>query len=297
MLFSQQTVVQLKKDAILHAGTLSADIVALLETTVQKYLCQARQLGATQFAAIATEVFRTATNGEAVLRKLQETLLLPTVVVDQQLEGRLGFLTAQAVGGCPADCQVLAWDSGAASFQITPGAHGEQAVYMARLGSATQTAAMIEHILQRPVCASATTNPCTQVHADAMVAWTITALPVPPPWLTNLVRAGSPVVAIGGPTSIFNVATILLGRTAPTEITAGDIALAIEQAVGHNDQDLVTRWTQALSEPEMVVPKLALMLAVMRKFDMASVRYCPSNGSCPGVLTYEPLWSRTSRVI
>lgn len=41
---------------------------------------------------------------------------------------------------------------------------------------------------------------------------------------------------------------------------------------------------------EMVLPKLVLMAAVMRKCGIPRVRYCPCNGNTQGMLLHEDFW-------
>ena len=83
----------------------------------------------------ATAVFRSAENGEEVLERVRSEIEIDVQMVSQELEGRLGFLTAKAVG--PADVkaeELIAWDSGGGSFQITnnSGKVGERVVGVGR---------------------------------------------------------------------------------------------------------------------------------------------------------------------
>lgn len=50
-----------------------------------------------EWAAIATAAFRQAENSFELFDKLQEELGINVVIIPQQREGRLGFLTAQTV--------------------------------------------------------------------------------------------------------------------------------------------------------------------------------------------------------
>lgn len=53
--------------------------------------------------------------------------------------------------------------------------------------------------------------------------------------------------------------------------------------------DLSDRWAQGdLREPPgYIVPKLALLLAVMEHCEMTEVHFCSTIGSCPGLLVSE----------
>lgn len=76
---------------------------------------EADALGASEFHAIATEVFRKAANGAEYLESIQD-LGVHVTILTQEMEAELGFGSVQAVlavnGGSPAQC---VWDSGGMS--------------------------------------------------------------------------------------------------------------------------------------------------------------------------------------
>lgn len=70
------------------------------------------------YRAVATEVFRKAENGEAILKKLSDEINIPIKLIEQSQEAKLGFYSALALSPYAAD-EIVSWDIGGGSMQIT----------------------------------------------------------------------------------------------------------------------------------------------------------------------------------
>merc|ERR1719189_1173206 len=81
-------------------------------------ICESHSVPPSERRAIATEVFRKAANGEQYLAQIKEEFGLAVDMVSQDLEAELGFRTAAALHDGRAQ-DLICWDSGGASFQIT----------------------------------------------------------------------------------------------------------------------------------------------------------------------------------
>jgi hypothetical protein len=106
----------------------------------------------------------------------------------------------------------------------------------------------------------------------------------------------NPVVAIGGPTSVFQLVNTLSGLTT---FTASDVWQQLLRCVNQSDEMLrglgasdVTdepsnleqkSYLRGLPQPEMVVPKLVLVFTVMQTLGLAKIEFAPANGSTSGV--------------
>lgn len=162
-LWEADTPVPFKADQQANGGQLSDDIQARGIDVLRSMMAKARALGATEAAGIATEVFRTATNGEQFLVLVRVVLGLDVSVVTQALEARLGLATAEALGAARG----AVWDSGGGSFQITeraPSAHApvrsaELRTYTGRLGTSPAFEALVTGVLRRPYKVDASPNP------------------------------------------------------------------------------------------------------------------------------------------
>lgn len=93
-------------------GNLSESIQSLGISIFQELKAKAESLGAVEFHAIATEVFRRAANGQEYLDKIR-ACGVPVSILTQEMEAEVGFGSVQAVlmqnASPSADC---VWDSG-----------------------------------------------------------------------------------------------------------------------------------------------------------------------------------------
>jgi len=264
-------------------GTLSEDIQAQGLRVLQKLveICEKHAVPAGSRCAIATEVFRKAGNGQEYLTRVHSELGLNIEMVSQDDEARLGFFTAVALQSRPAE-EVVCWDSGGASFQITSQGVDSTSIrsYVGSLGTGTVFATLVEAVQGRSLATCQTPNPVTAEEAVQLVQQLRDSLAEPPTWLQ-----GSSVTAIGGRNSMFCVASEALGGQ--TAYTEEDVRRALDEAAGLSDEDLASRpycQGELREPPAFVVPKLCLLLAVVEHCGIASVQFCPAIGSCPGLL-------------
>ena len=71
------------------------------------------QAGATKYAAVATAVYRTSKNGAEFISELSRNVGVRIQVVDQDMEGALGYYTAASLAP-PGPGPLLAWEIGIA---------------------------------------------------------------------------------------------------------------------------------------------------------------------------------------
>lgn len=118
-IYSDRIPVQLSDDLATSKGTKFSDsTLSQLREVLRGFKDRAEQHGAEQFAGIATAAFRKASNGAAFLLQLRDEGL-PLRIVPQNREAFLGFLTANYL--CPhvAVHDMISWDCGGGSFQVT----------------------------------------------------------------------------------------------------------------------------------------------------------------------------------
>ena len=92
------------------------------------------------------------------------------------------------------------------------------------------------------------------------------------------------MIGIGGTTCAFRMAALAVGRD---EYTAADVGDSLARLLGSTDRQLRE---SGFPQPEMVIPKLALIRTVMQTLRVRSVRYLACNGGCPGILTTAQFW-------
>lgn len=243
-------------------------------------VCEEHGVPTTSRCAVATEVFRKAANGRDFLDSAYRELGLAIEVVSQAEEAELGFRTAVALQDGPAD-RVICWDSGGASFQITSKDPSTSVLrsYVGALGTGNATALLVEEVQGHSFAERHTPNPASVQEAEALVQRLRRELGTPPEWLQ-----GSSVTAIGGPNSMFCVASEALGNTT---YSSADVKCALQGVVDLTDDEMASRpfcQGELREPPGLIVPKLCLLLAVMEHCAFAGVHFCPAIGSCHGLL-------------
>jgi len=303
----------------------------------------AQELGASSFCAIATEVFRKSNNGESFLNELSTELSIPIHIVAQELEAELGYSTGVALRSAfdneSETKGYIVWDSGGASFQITYRADNNPGdfnninmncenisrdssifssplqFYVGAYGSGVAMKLLVESIQKRKLEDVPTPNPVPPEDAAALISTIHRSLPVEvPDWLRN----ATVVTAIGGPNSVFYLATRLVSSLRAqsekeqmihsdkndsdmegsdaypiiTSFTLADIEAAVSHVVGRDDQFLQRYLSHSHADPpSLIIPKLALLNAVLLHTGIRQVQFVEAIGSCAGVLITEKLWS------
>lgn len=263
-------------------NTLSAEIMAEGMTVLRQFIdiCEQHSVPPAARCAIATEVFRKASNGGEFLAQVKDALNLTIEMVSQDVEAELGFRTAAALGGGSVE-ELICWDSGGASFQITSRSSGGGPLraYTGTWGTGVVTAALIEKIQGHAFSEKPTPNPVKAAEAAAIVSHIKQDLPAAAEWLS-----GKDVTAIGGPNSQFHIAWELLGVE---RYTLPDVQRALAEVVGKSDEEmaLLPCCRGELREPPgLIVPKLCLLMSVMEHCSISSVTFRLCTGSCPGLL-------------
>ncbi len=110
-------------------GRLSGESLSRTLAVVEAYAAQARDLGASRIACVATSAARDAENGPAFLERLRALRLAPEIVSGER-EARLGYLAArhEFAGGGP----LALLDVGGGSTEIVFG-RGERVSYWTSL--------------------------------------------------------------------------------------------------------------------------------------------------------------------
>lgn len=269
---------------------------------LQALLAEAAAFEPIKSTAVATEIFRRAPNGKDFARRISEELGILVSVIDQTQEALLGLRTAAALAPIPLD-ELVMWDCGGCSFQWvshdpTRNMNSELNMLLGDLGDSVATALLVE-IQGCSLKEKKTPNPTTLEEAQELVKRLKERMPIAPNWL----HGSRGVVAIGGRNSLcFLMADMLLSGTVLADgadsvadqegnpiactITMGCVLAALEVVVEQSDETLYKQWCWRLNSdpPSMVVPKLCLILASMERFNLESIAWRRTVGSCSGIL-------------
>jgi len=110
-------------------------------------------------------------------------------------------------------------------------------------------------------------------------------LPAVPDWLQNAIKDRSlQVVGFGGQTNCFRLVSVIQKKT---ELTIQDVVSALNYCTQKTTPELEHI---GISQSEALLPRVALVLAVMRKLSLDQFKFYDSNGNCGGVLASEEFW-------
>ena len=257
IIHSSQVELLLRHDLqTVHAATgearLSDAAIAALTARLSEYAEIALEAARAadlplRMRGVATAVFRSAINGEEALDAAASAAAIECRIIDQIMEGRLGYATAVAVAPrSMARSDVISWDSGGGSFQISD-ATGH--VWEGSLGSSSMLQLMAERAQGRDIAAGdVTSNPATLAECEACARFAREVIGTPPDWL-GVARRELPLVAIGGATCAFRMAQLACaargagsgartGDDAHVALGSAEVWRAIARLVGQSDDAL-----------------------------------------------------------
>jgi len=312
VLHEQQIAVYLNDSFVSgKSKDLSREILSESEEALQVLIAKARSLGATRITGVATAVFRKAKNGEKYLQNVSAEFGIKIVLVTQQMEGELGYLTACAhTVPSPASTiphtKIVSWDSGGGSFQLTSQSSKTKviSVYQGPIGNAN-VLALLSKIRSTEFAPGKSCNPVLEHEwltlTEEIQAVILQEQNTTPEWLVKkLHHKDCLVVGIGNHTSLFRVARDVTGREL---FDRNDVLLGVKSLFGLSDEKLAEAMAEKRSKfaksaiheakyPEVgtIMAKLALVYAVMTSLDIRNVLYKHSVGSCAGILLEEMFW-------
>lgn len=95
-----------------------------------------QNLNIKSYKAVATEVFRRASNGETFIQQVSEATQIPIQIINQTQEAELGFLSALSTSPLTTN-DLVVWDIGGGSMQMTSYNPGQKTfnIYQGQLAS------------------------------------------------------------------------------------------------------------------------------------------------------------------
>ena len=160
---------------------------------------------------------------------------------------------------------------------------------MRATGTSVAKTALVSRVQQKSAASSP--NPVSLTEAQTLARELGSRLGTPPPWLTDRLQApGVHFAAIGGETSLFQLASELVDST---RISKASLLEAIENLCGKTDLELrlIEEVPAAAQQPQTVIPKLVLLYAVLNALGCDAVTYHTTNGNTPGVLMTQEIWT------
>lgn len=189
------------RDQLGSNGLLSDAVLTKGRDVLRSLKEKAAEAGATEYRAIATEVFRSSQNGEAFIQKTSAELGFPIKVITQEMEARLGYLGALSQIPNP-ESTFIVWDMGAGSTQVTYHRNNLYFYYFPQTGSVVFKEAVVKNVLKKNPDEVKSPNPFTKQSLKAAQKLALETLrrEKTPTWLSKLKQEGrvKSLYGIGG---------------------------------------------------------------------------------------------------
>lgn len=299
-LLSKRINLSLTEDVAANNGRISKEMekkaLSILSTFKEEAEKAARQahFSEQRFSCIATAIFRKAENGYDVLHQIEQQLGMPFEILSQDQEGKLGFMTACVLFPTIPVNNLLAWDSGNGSFQITAKEDEHHHIYQGPLGYGTVRVILSKDVRKGPVLqADESGNPVSPDEANELIKRINELLPPLPKWLEEKLLSDKTMIgAYGDGESIFaivaNANARLKGINEPIEealISESDIQKVLTQYQGATDAIL-----DAEQIHRKVVTSALFLSTVMKHLKVQTIHYHRANGNTAGMLLNPTFW-------
>lgn len=271
--------IELRKDLATSAdNTLSQkaenDVIQAIKTMQAEVI----HLEPKEWNGVATSVFRTAKNAQQFLDNVKAATGVEIRIVPQTEEGEIGFTTAVAASNEAAD-NIIAWDSGAGSFQMTTLINGSLEMYGAEFAFIPSLEALFAYRNQ-PFSASVSPHPIYNHEVIDLIKIIKQKLPPLPDWIVN---NNKKIISFGG-RSIFELGKLAIGH-AP--FTKQEVLEIIFSLTGKTDADYSNF---KYYNPKHIIVALTLLYAMMDHCGYEEIDYCNTNGNCEGLLIMPRFW-------
>lgn len=283
----------LSEDVALHEGKISIEMQQkakdILAQFKEEALAAAASKGYSQvaFSGIATAVFRKAENGKDLLQKIEKDLGIHFQILSQEEEGRLGFLSAKILYPEVNEEDLLVWDSGNGSFQITAKIGDTYKVYQGPLGHGTVRVLLSKEIRGGKIFEDHVSgNPVQLVEVPQIAQGIENLLPEIPSWLQEKLNSKKTVVAtFGDGESIFALVSHVLGKSI---ITKEEAKKALGISLGQNDDFFDSSGLHRKTGTSAL-----LVSSIMDHFDIQTIHYKKAVGNTSGILILPELWKES----
>lgn len=236
-----------------------------------------------EFSGIATAASRKAKNAQALYDKVKQDFDINIEIISQAEEGRLGFMTAEAISKI-SQGTLVCYDSGMGSFQFTTQINQKLEVVEGDVAYIYALTTLVEDLRKHKLDTKSSPNPVTLEEASALVPLLQKNLPhISSVFAEKLKSPQTNIVGIGNQNFIFSIASVGTGKKSYTK---EEVWKAIVDNCNKSDEQLGQFY-----DPNTVLVGMILLYSVMDAYEMPRLTYVPTNGSCEGVLIDARYWS------
>ena len=238
-----------------------------------------------EWRGIATAASRQAKNAQEMFDRIEQELGVSISIISQNEEGRLGFMTAAAVSNVAPE-QLISFDSGSGSFQLSTLIDGQLEVVEGQLGHIPSLEALME-IRGQTLDLQTPPQPVTLEEADQLVVMLQKKLPsLSEAFAYKIKDSNAKIVGIGNENFIFAMGAAGVGKNTYTK---EELRTAIEKYAGKPAEQM-----SKFSKPHEAVLGMVLLFSIMDGMGIDQITYCYANGSCEGLLVDTNYWSDTN---
>jgi len=281
ILYSKEHSVPLKRDMQVGGNSeFSEKIQQVALETISNLQKETAEHKPTEWKGIATAASRQANNAQQMYDRIEQELGVKISIISQEEEGRLGFTTAASVSHVPVE-NLVSFDSGSGSFQLTTMIDGQLEVAEGELGHIPSLTALME-IRGEKLDLDSPLKPITLEEADLLVQKLEKRLPTMTEAFKEKLNAPSTtVIGIGNENFIFAMGAEAVGKDTYTREELGQ---AIEAEINHKAKGMSS--TRVLGT--------VLLYSIMDGMGIDQLTYKYANGSCEGLLVDSEYWESTT---
>ncbi|WP_127717662.1 Ppx/GppA phosphatase family protein [Halobacteriovorax sp. HLS] len=145
VLFEDQSSVTYKESLYENNNSFSEKIIKEGIEELQELKQTALDLGVKEFQGLATEAFRNANNGTETIDRIISETGIGIKVITQELEARYGYLGAKTKHPFSDKDNIVVWDIGGGSMQMTYVEDGKFHFYLGKLASVSFKEKVLEN--------------------------------------------------------------------------------------------------------------------------------------------------------
>lgn len=220
------------------------------------------RFGATEFYAVATSAFRTATNLKNFRTKVLSNLNIDIKIITQTQEAKLGFFAATSLTSRSMQ-EVVVWDIGGGSMQITAWNGKKFEIYKGKHAAVTFKDYVIENIQNRDRSIVKSPNPLKDIESDAAFKKSSEfAIKEVSKIIKDKIISGVEVLGIGG----LHYYSIKVQCSETETYTLDQVIKTLKKKTGLKDSKINSKYT------ETEVTNLALVGGFMKALKINNVK-------------------------
>ena len=283
ILYKNELSVPLKRDLQVGGGDrFSEEIQQVALNTLKQLQTELAHHNSSEWKGIATAASRQASNANEMYEKIEQELGVGIQIISQNEEGRLGFQTAATVSSIDEN-ELVAFDSGSGSFQLTTLIDGNLEVVEGKLGHIPSLEVLM-NLRNKTLDLQTLPDPVTLEEAKTLSLELQKKLPeMSDSFAQKLKRQDVSVVGIGNENFIFAMGAKAVGKDTYTK---EELWTAIEKHAGKSPEEM-----KHFSKPNEAVLGMVLLYSIMDGMGIDKLSYYYANGSCEGLLVDSTYWN------